>query len=151
MYMNARINLATADEAVVHRLATELDLPHFIAATLVARGIDTLEAAQAFLYPDLESVWGNPYLIEGMDVAVVRIAQAIQNEEHILVYGDFDLDGVSATTLMTRGLRACGAAVVTPFIPLRFEEGYGLSDASIKRVASYNPNLVVSVDNGIAA
>lgn len=151
MYMNARINLATADEAVVHRLATELDLPHFIAATLVARGIDTLEAAQAFLYPDLESVWGNPYLIEGMDVAVVRIAQAIQNEEHILVYGDFDLDGVSATTLMTRGLRACGAAVVTPFIPLRFEEGYGLSDASIKRVASYNPNLVVTVDNGIAA
>ena len=108
MYMNARINLATADEAVVHRLATELDLPHFIAATLVARGIDTLEAAQAFLYPDLESVWGNPYLIEGMDVAVDRIAQAIQNEEHILVYGDFDLDGVSATTLMTRGLRACG-------------------------------------------
>lgn len=149
--MNARINLATADEAVAHRLATELELPHFIAATLVARGIDTPEAANDFLHPDLERTWQNPYAIEGMDAAVDRIAAAIQNEEHILVYGDFDLDGVSATTLMTRGLRLCGAAVVTPFIPLRFEEGYGLSDASIERVASYEPNLVVTVDNGIAA
>ena len=111
MYMNARINLATADEAVVHRLVTELDLPHFIAATLVARGIDTPEVARAFLHPDLESVWRNPYEIEGMDEAVDRIVRAIKEEEHILVYGDFDLDGVSATTLMTRGLRACGARV----------------------------------------
>lgn len=148
--MNARINLATADEAVVNLLATTLDLPNFIAATLASRGIDTPEKAEAFLHPALETDWQDPYLIDGMDAAVDRIAQAIRNEEHILVYGDFDLDGVSATTLMTRGLRACGARV-TPFIPLRFEEGYGLSDASIERVATYNPNLVVTVDNGIAA
>lgn len=148
--MNARINLATADEAVVNLLATTLDLPNFIAATLASRGIDTPEKAEAFLHPALETDWQDPYLIDGMDAAVDRIAQAIRNEEHILVYGDFDLDGVSATTLMTRGLRACGARV-TPFIPLRFEEGYGLSDASIERVATYGPNLVVTVDNGIAA
>ena len=148
--MNARINLATADEAVVNLLATTLDLPNFIAATLASRGIDTPEKAEAFLHPALETDWQDPYLIDGMDAAVDRIAQAIRNEEHILVYGDFDLDGVSATTLMTRGLRACGARV-TPFIPLRFEEGYGLSDASIERVATYDPNLVVTVDNGIAA
>lgn len=148
--MNARINLATADEAVVTRLATTLDLPHFIAATLVSRGIDTPEKAEVFLRPNLEVDWQDPYLIDGMDAAVDRIAQAIRAEEHILVYGDFDLDGVSATTLMTRGLRACGGRV-TPFIPLRFEEGYGLSDASIERVATYNPQLVVTVDNGIAA
>lgn len=148
--MNARINLATADEAVVTRLVTTLDLPHFIAATLVSRGIDTPEKAELFLRPNLEVDWQDPYLIDGMDAAVDRIAQAIRAEEHILVYGDFDLDGVSATTLMTRGLRACGGRV-TPFIPLRFEEGYGLSDASIERVATYNPQLVVTVDNGIAA
>ena len=148
--MNARINLATADEAVVTRLVATLDLPHFIAATLVSRGIDTPEKAELFLRPNLEVDWQDPYLIDGMDAAVDRIAQAIRAEEHILVYGDFDLDGVSATTLMTRGLRACGGRV-TPFIPLRFEEGYGLSDASIERVATYNPQLVVTVDNGIAA
>lgn len=148
--MNARINLATADEAVVTRLVTTLDLPHFIAATLASRGIDTPEKAELFLRPNLEADWQDPYLIDGMDATVDRIAQAIRAEEHILVYGDFDLDGVSATTLMTRGLRACGGRV-TPFIPLRFEEGYGLSDASIERVATYNPQLVVTVDNGIAA
>lgn len=148
--MNARINLATADEVVVTRLVTTLDLPHFIAATLVSRGIDTPEKAELFLRPNLEVDWQDPYLIDGMDATVDRIAQAIRAEEHILVYGDFDLDGVSATTLMTRGLRACGGRV-TPFIPLRFEEGYGLSDASIERVATYNPQLVVTVDNGIAA
>ena len=148
--MSARINLATADAAVAHRLAEQLNLPQFIATTLVARGIDTPEKADHFLHPDLETDWLDPYQIEQMDAAVDRIAEAIRAGEHILVYGDFDLDGVSATTLMTRGLRACGAQV-TPFIPLRFEEGYGLSDASIERVASYEPQLVVTVDNGIAA
>lgn len=148
--MSARINLATADVAVAHRLADQLNLPLFIATTLVARGIDTLEKAERFLHPSLEEEWLDPYQIEGMNEAVDRIADAIRGDKHILVYGDFDLDGVSATTLMTRGLRACGAQV-TPFIPLRFEEGYGLSDASIERVSSCEPDLVVTVDNGIAA
>lgn len=123
--MSARINLAAANSAAASRLAAELDLPQFIAATLVARGFDTVEKAQEFLNPSLERDWANPYEIENMEAAVNRIEAAIKNEEHILVFGDFDLDGVSATTIMTRGLRECGARV-TPFIPLRFEEGYGL-------------------------
>lgn len=148
--MSARISLAAADEAAAQRLASALNLPLFIATTLVARGINTPEKVNAFLHPNLEEQWQDPYDIDQMDAAVDRIARAIQDNQHILVYGDFDLDGVSATTLMTRGLRACGATV-TPFIPLRFEEGYGLTEASIKRVASYEPDLVVTVDNGIAA
>ena len=119
--MSARINLAAANSAAASRLAAELDLPQFIAATLVARGFDTVEKAQEFLNPSLERDWANPYEIENMEAAVNRIEAAIKNEEHILVFGDFDLDGVSATTIMTRGLRECGARV-TPFIPLRFEE-----------------------------
>lgn len=148
--MSARINLAAANSAAASRLAAELDLPQFIAATLVARGFDTVEKAQEFLNPSLERDWANPYEIENMEAAVNRIEAAIKNEEHILVFGDFDLDGVSATTIMTRGLRECGARV-TPFIPLRFEEGYGLSKAAIDRASACNPNLVVTVDNGIAA
>ena len=148
--MSACINLAAANSAVASRLAAELDLPQFIAATLVARGFDTVEKAQEFLNPSLERDWANPYEIENMEAAVNRIEAAIKNEEHILVFGDFDLDGVSATTIMTRGLRECGARV-TPFIPLRFEEGYGLSKVAIDRASACNPNLVVTVDNGIAA
>ncbi|MFR7746488.1 MAG: single-stranded-DNA-specific exonuclease RecJ [Eggerthellaceae bacterium] len=148
--MSARINVAAADPAVAESLAEKIDLPLFIATTLVARGIDTPEKAERFLHPNLEEEWLDPYTLEGMDAAVDRIEEAIRDGQHILVYGDFDLDGVSATTLMTRGLRSLGATV-TPFIPLRFEEGYGLSDASIKRVESYEPALVITVDNGIAA
>ena len=94
--MSARINLAVANSAAASRLAAELDLPQFIAATLVARGFDTVEKAQEFLNPSLERDWANPYEIENMEAAVNRIEAAIKNEEHILVFGDFDLDGVSA-------------------------------------------------------
>ncbi len=148
--MSARISIAAVDSAAASKLAADLGLPNFIADVLVSRGIDTIEKAREFLNPSLERDWLNPYEIEGMDAAVNRIEAAIKQGEHILVFGDFDLDGVSATTLMTKGLRACGATV-TPFIPLRFEEGYGLSRAAIDRASECNPNLVVTVDNGIAA
>ncbi len=148
--MSARINVAAADSAAASRLAADLGLPDFIATVLVARGIDSVQKAREFLNPSLERDWLNPYEIEGMDAAVNRIEDAIKAEEHILVFGDFDLDGVSATTLMTKGLRACGAKV-TPFIPLRFEEGYGLSQAAIERALQHKPDLLVTVDNGIAA
>lgn len=148
--MSARINVAAADSAVAEKLATELDLPDFIATTLVSRGIDTAEKARRFLNPSIDTDWANPYDIEDMEAAVNRIESAIKAGECILVYGDFDLDGVSATTIMTRGLRECGAEVV-PFIPLRFEEGYGLSEAAIERFMPFGASLVVTVDNGIAA
>lgn len=148
--MSTRINLSAADPAAVSSLAKQLDLPRFIATTLVARGIDTVEKARRFLSPCLDTDWANPYDIENMEAAVDRIVVAIQQGERILVYGDFDLDGVSATTLMTRGLRACSGEVI-PFIPLRFEEGYGLSRAAIERLLPYEPQVVITVDNGIAA
>lgn len=148
--MSTRINLSAADPAAVSSLAEKLNLPRFIATTLVARGIDTVEKAQKFLSPTLDTDWANPYDIENMEAAVDRIVEAIQQGERIVVYGDFDLDGVSATTLMTRGLRACSGQVI-PFIPLRFEEGYGLSRASIERLLHYEPQLLITVDNGIAA
>lgn len=148
--MTARINVMAGDPAASSRLADDLDLPRFIADTLVARGIDTVEEAKRFLTPSLERDWGNPYRMKGMDEAVDRIARAIIDREKIVVFGDFDLDGVSATALMTRGLRAC-SGIVEPFIPLRFEEGYGLSQAAIDRMSALEPDLVVTVDNGIAA
>ena len=76
--MSARINLAAANSAAASRLAAELDLPQFIAATLVARGFDTVEKAQEFLNPSLERDWANPYEIENMEAAVNRIEAAIK-------------------------------------------------------------------------
>lgn len=147
--MSAQFNIRAADPASVVRLERELGLPRFIAATLVARGIDQPAAVHRFLEPSLERDWLDPYIIPGLSDVADALEAAIKRGDHILVFGDFDLDGISATTVLTRGLRAFGAQA-TPFIPLRFEEGYALSEAAITRACSYGPDFIVTVDCGIA-
>lgn len=147
--MSAQFNIKAADPACVARLQRELGLPRFIAATLVARGLKDTTAVRRFLEPSLDRDWLDPYTIPGLGKVVDALEQAIKHDEHIVVFGDFDLDGISATTVLTRGLRAFGAKA-TPFIPRRFEEGYGLTEASIARVRTLEPGFVVTVDCGIA-
>ena len=147
--MSAQFNIKAADPASVVRLERELGLPRFIAATLVARGIDQPAAVHRFLEPSLERDWLDPYIIPGLSDVADALEAAIKRGDHILVFGDFDLDGISATTVLTRGLRAFGAQA-TPFIPLRFDEGYALSEAAITRACSYGPDFIVTVDCGIA-
>ena len=120
--MSAQFKIKAADPASVVRLQRELGLPRFIAATLVARGIDNPAAVHRFLAPSLERDWLDPYIIPGLSDVADALEAAVKRGDHILVFGDFDLDGISATTVLTRGLRALGAQA-TPFIPLRFEEG----------------------------
>ena len=147
--MSARFNIKAADPEAVARLQRELHMPHFIAATLVSRGINTPEAANRFLTPSLDRDWRDPYTIPGLSDVADALEAAIRRGAHILVFGDFDLDGISATTVMTRGLRALGATV-TPFIPRRFEEGYAITPAAIERLSQFNPDFLVTVDCGIA-
>ena len=149
--MSAQFNIKAAKPSAIACLQAELGLPRFIAATLVARGIQTPKDALHFFQPSLDRDWMSPYLIPGLaDVAEV-VERAIRQNRHILVYGDFDLDGISATTVLTRGLRRLGATVL-PFIPRRFEEGYGLSTQAFDRALTIDPeiSLVVTVDCGIA-
>lgn len=121
-----------------------------MAATLVARGIDSPERVQLFMHPDLDRDWLDPYLIPGMKEAVDALEVALRSRKRIAVFGDFDLDGISATTIMTRGLRALGADA-HPFIPHRSDEGYGITEAAIERLQNtINPEMVVTVDCGIA-
>jgi len=147
--MSARFNIQAADPAAVALLQRTLGLPHFIAATLVVRGIDTPQEVQGFLNPSLERDWRNPYEIPGMRDVVDGMEAAVRDGKRILVFGDFDLDGISATTVMTRALRTFGAEVV-PFVPRRNDEGYGLTAAAIGRLMEHEPDVVVTVDCGIA-
>ena len=147
--MSAQFKIKAADPASVVRLERELGLPRFIAATLVARGIDNPAAVHRFLAPSLERDWLDPYTIPRLSDVADALEAAVKRGDHILVFGDFDLDGISATTVLTRGLRALGAQA-TPFIPLRFEEGYALSQAAITRACSFGPDFIVTVDCGIA-
>lgn len=123
-----------------------------LAARIMAgRGITGVAQARDFLHPSLERDWADPYAIPGLGQVADRLQRAIEAGEHIAVFGDFDVDGISATCLMTSGLRDLGGDV-TPFIPKRFGEGYGLSQVAVARLLeSCTPDLIVTVDTGIAS
>ena len=147
--MPAQFKVNAADPRVVARLRERFQLPEFIATIMAGRGICSAELADRFLHPDLDRDWLNPYDMPGIGPVVDKLEAAIRDRRHIVVFGDFDVDGVSADTVLTRGLRALGG-YATPFIPRRFEEGYALTDAAYQRVKQLNPELIVTVDCGIA-
>ncbi len=148
--MSVQFNICAIDATAVNLLQNDLHLPRFLAATLVARGIHTTDEAKVFLEPSLERDWHNPYDIPGISEVADAVEEAILARKHIIVFGDFDLDGISSTTVLTRGIRALGGRA-TPFIPRRFEEGYGLTEAAYERVKELDPDLIVTVDCGIAS
>ncbi|MGI6706947.1 MAG: single-stranded-DNA-specific exonuclease RecJ [Clostridia bacterium] len=120
-----------------------------VAEILFYRGIDTPEKALEFLNPSLEMLH-DPYSLKDMDKAVERINKAIQENELITIYGDYDVDGVTSTSILLLCLRQLGARVDF-YIPSRHDEGYGLNTAAIKGIAEKGTRLIITVDCGIAA
>ncbi len=147
--MSAQFNIKAADPAAVARIERGLGLPRFVAATLVARGIVEPEQVRTFLEPSLDRDWLDPYGIPGLSEVADALEAVMRKDGRIVVFGDFDLDGISATSVLTRGLRALGAHA-DPFIPRRFEEGYGLTEAAFERARTLDPDFIVTVDCGIA-
>ena len=146
-----RWSVLAPNPAAEGELRRELGVTPLVARVLAARGLVDVEDARAFLSPSLERDWADPLAIPGMREAADRVEQAVSGHEAIAVFGDFDVDGMSSTCLLTLALRRLGAEV-HPFIPHRFGEGYGISDEAMRRVLSAcSPSLVVTVDNGIAA
>ncbi|MCX7592106.1 MAG: single-stranded-DNA-specific exonuclease RecJ, partial [Kiritimatiellae bacterium] len=138
---------ASADPPAAASLAHRLNIPVPVALALTARGITNPEEAEAFLNPRLSSL-GDPFRIPGMREAVDRIRRAIKRGEKIVVFGDYDADGVTATALMVSVLRRLGGVVV-PFVPDRFEHGYGLSSKAVTEcLVGVQPDLLVTVDCG---
>ena len=146
-----RWSVLSSDPKAERSLTTSLGVPPLVARVLVARGhVDPAEA-RAFLDASLDNSWDDPLKIPGMREAADRVMLALSRGEKIAVFGDFDVDGMTSTCLLTLALRELGATV-HPFIPHRFGEGYGLSGAALDRVVSTcDPSLLVTVDNGIAA
>lgn len=143
--------VAPENPDLARQLAEELGIAPMVARIMVAHGIASVEEGRLFLTPSLERDWADPLLIPGMAGVADRVQQAIERGECIAVFGDFDVDGITSTCLLTEALRELGAHV-EPFIPKRFDEGYGLSQAALDRViAACAPSLVITVDNGIAA
>lgn len=120
-----------------------------IVKILLNRGIDTVEEMKTFLNPD-EKDFHDPFLMKGMKETVLRINKAIENKERILIFGDYDVDGVTSTAMLYKFLQSLGLETYY-FIPHRLEEGYGLSINGIDYALSKNVKLIITVDCGITA
>lgn len=145
-----RWKLKTAPDSLkVKDLAKALGVAIPIAKLLVQRGIETFEEAKYFFRPNLENLH-DPFLMKDMDKAVTRIGQAIEQEENIMVYGDYDVDGTTSVALMSSYLLSSYEQVTT-YIPDRYKEGYGVSYAGIDFASDNDITLIIALDCGIKA
>src|SRR5690606_17646495 len=136
-------------ESSVEMLVNEVTLPRPLATILAQRGVDSFEKAKNFFRPDLKSLY-NPYLMKDMDKAVARILKAIESEENILVYGDYDVDGTTAVAMMYDFLKSIYPNV-SYYIPDRYTEGYGISFQGIDFADDNEFSLIIALDCGIRA
>ena len=134
-------------EETVQHLAKALNVEDFVATLLVQRGIETFEDAKRFFRPSLDDLH-DPYLMKDMKKAVARIENAIENEENILVFGDYDVDGTTAVSLVSSYLKTYYPNVAT-YIPDRYDEGYGISFKGIDFADDNGFSLIIALDCGI--
>ncbi len=144
------IAVASPPADIVATLQGELMLPQEVCRLLAARGYRTPEAAKRFLRPRLEHLEAAVALHDA-DRAVTRIADAVRRQETIFVHGDYDVDGMSSTALLTRVLRHLGARHVVPFVPNRLTDGYDLGAAGVAAARAAGATLVVTCDCGTSA
>ena len=130
-------------------LSQELSVSPILTEILVNRGIDTFEKARAFFRPSIEDLH-DPFIMNHMDAAVRRISLAISNNECMVVFGDYDVDGTDSTAMLWKFLKDAGASV-SYFIPDRIKDGYGISTAGIDHVRDAGAKLLIAVDCGITA
>ncbi len=135
------------DTELVERLSAELGIDKVLSTLLVQRGISSFEQARSFFRPNLDNLH-DPFLMKDMDKAVERLRKAIVDKEKILVFGDYDVDGTTAVSLVYSFLRKITDRVDF-YIPDRYEEGYGVSTKSIKWAASNDFKLIITLDCGI--
>jgi single-stranded-DNA-specific exonuclease len=143
-----RWNVRKPDQVLVDTLTKELNITPLVAQLLVNRGFHTVEDARYFLFGTEQ--FHDPFLLKDMDKAVKRIKEAIETQEPILIYGDYDADGVSSTTVMMKTLTDLGA-IVDFYIPNRFTEGYGPNEAAFRHAYESGFKLIITVDTGISA
>ena len=135
-------------ETVTH-LAQALGIDPLLSSLLVQRGITTFDQAKRFFRPSLEELH-DPFLMQDMDLAVKRIQQAIEAQENILVYGDYDVDGTTSVALLSSYLKTYYPNIAT-YIPDRYDEGYGVSYKGIDFAQDNDITLIIALDCGIKA
>ena len=136
------------DEEKIDEIVRKFDVPELLATVLVNRGIVDDEEIRVFLNPT-RSDFHDPYLMPDMEIAVERIIKAINNQEKVIIYGDYDVDGITSITVLKKFLKTCGLEV-DYYIPNRLSEGYGLNKAAIDYIKEKEYTLIITVDCGIS-
>lgn len=135
--------------AVIGQMTQQLEIPKPVARVLYNRGIIETEDVRRFLRPQMEHLH-DPFLMKGMDLAVNRLIRALREREEILIYGDYDVDGITSTAMLYLFLKDLGGQV-SFYIPDRATEGYGISKGGIEEARDHNCSLIISVDCGITS
>ena len=141
---------STDSEKEIKILSKELNVCKTTASLLVSRDIKSFKAAKTFFRPSLDHLH-DPFLMKDMDKAVKRIFEAIKNDEKILIYGDYDVDGTTSVALVCKYLKRNSTNQISTYIPDRYDEGYGISYQSIDYAADNEFSLVIALDCGVKA
>ena len=137
------------DEDAVRALAEALSLPEIVCRLLLIRGYVTADEAKSFLRPKLDRLH-DPLSFLSMNKAVERLTRAVREKELVFIHGDYDVDGICSTTILTRVIRGLGGQAI-PFIPRRIEDGYDLSDAGVNAALAAGAKVLVTCDCGTGA
>jgi single-stranded-DNA-specific exonuclease len=148
MYMK-KWNSQSVDDNTIKTLKKDCNISSFLAKLLILRGQDTLNKAKAYLSSTLKDL-PNPFSLKNMDLAVDRLISAIEKKEKIYVYGDYDVDGTTATALLIRFFREIGHPI-SFYIPHRIREGYSLNHDAVEQIIKNKAQVIVTVDNGISS
>ncbi len=146
--MNKKWECYKVDEEKVEQIACKYQIGRLLANILVNRNIVEEKEITTFLQPTRNDFY-NPFLMPDMEKAVTRILQAIQKKENIIIYGDYDVDGITSITVLKKFMQERGA-LVADYIPNRLEEGYGLNKPAIQRIVEQGYSLMITVDCGIS-
>jgi single-stranded-DNA-specific exonuclease len=147
MMLSKRWEIAPTNRRVEEKLTAALQLRPLAARLLVNRGITTIEGARDFLTPSLQRLH-DPFLMRGMAGAVDRLIRAIRAQEPIVIYGDYDVDGITATAVLSWFFRDIGIQVPY-YLPHRMREGYGLNAEAVQKLADQGTRVLITVDCGI--
>lgn len=149
MTVEKKWSVLDADKLLINNLSTSLNVSDIIAKLLVLRGIHTFEEAKLFFRPELEHLH-DPFLMKDMTKAIQRIEEAITNNENILIYGDYDVDGTTSVAMVYQFLYKT-TKNIRYYIPCRYTEGYGVSFKAIEYAYENNVSLIIALDCGIRA
>jgi single-stranded-DNA-specific exonuclease len=142
-----RWEIASKDSRAEEKLAAALQISPLAAGLLINRGVTSIDAARSFLDPSLQRLH-DPFLMHGMSEAVDRLTRALQHQESVVIYGDYDVDGITATAVLSWFFRDIGVPVPY-YLPHRMREGYGLNADAVRKLAEAGTRVLITVDCGI--